>query len=426
MAGRRRVRRVARFVAALFALYLAAGYVTARLAWLPTVRAGSEPTPAADPPDTGIRAAGALAVHTHRSHDAIGTEDEVTRAARAAGLDFVILTDHRSGSAPDSLWDVQARYDDGILLMRGQEVSLGGEVGRVLTIGLDTVLTRWESGPRELARALVADSATAIVAHSRSPRVRDSWRPSEVPGIVGWEVFDLADIGRERLAGPWVVYHSLALAASSLVGRGHASLLSLFREGFRGPAVAAYDSLYRRGDLTALAGLDAHPKLRVLGRPVPGYEPFFRSLVNHVVLETPLPDEPLEATRRLSEAIEDGRVYISFGDAGAAAGFRLRLSGAGRDGPGIGGQVEWAPGLTLEAGFAGSAGGRYVYRVIKDGEPVASLRGRELRWPLPGPGAYRVEVHRYTLRVGPLFWNLRPWLFVRSAIPNLCKRFAET
>jgi len=401
-----------RFALALFFLYLLAGYVTARVAWVGVSGPKEEGTADWSHPPAAARASGALAVHTRRSHDAIGTEDEVVAAARSVGLDFVILSDHRSGSAPDSLWAVGARVEDGVLLVRGQEVGLGGEVGRVLTFGLDTALTRWESGLHELARALDADSATAIVAHSRSPRVRDSWRPREVPGIVGWEVFDLADVGRERLRGPWVVYHALALAASSVIGRGHWSLVRLFREGFHQPAVAAYDSLYQRGDLTALAGLDAHPKTRLLGRLVPGYEPFLRSLVNHIVVDTPLPAEAPAATRQLAEAIERGRVYISFGDVAAARAFRLRLVRTGREGAGIGEGVEWARGLRLQAGFAEPVAGRLLYRVVRDGAPIAWSRGRELNWPLPGPGAYRVEVHRYTARLGPLFWNLRPWIFV--------------
>ncbi len=411
MSRRRTRKRIGRIVAALFALYLFVGYAGPRLRWLRTQtqpRAAVGALPIFSP--SGAVAAGVIAVHTGRSHDAIGSESEVALAARAAGLDFVVLTDHRSESAPDSLWQLPARYEQNVLLVRGQEVSLGPEIGRVLVFGLDTALTRWDGGLEALGRRLEGAGATAIVAHSRSPRVRDSWRPKSVPGIVGWEAFDLADVGRARLADPWVLYHLSALAVSAPLGRGHESLLRLHRKGFDQPAVAAFDSLYARHDLTALAGLDAHPKVRVAGRLVPGYEPFFRSLVNHVTLAGPLPTRAEEATAALAAALRRGRVHISFGDASQARSFDLWVepeSGPAQPRR----QWSWEPGLLLRAGFADVSPSRTLYRVVGDGVPVAWLRGPSLAWPVPAAGAYRVEVYRYTFRVGPLYWNLRPWVF---------------
>jgi hypothetical protein len=412
---------VARLALALFVFYLALGYLAPRVAWLSLSPAVDEEAPgraaASFAPPHLRRIAGALAVHTERSHDAIGTEAEVIAAAKDAGLDFVILSDHRSRQTPDSLWEVNARFDAGVLLVRGQEVSLGGDVGRVLTFGLDTALTRWDDGLQAFASRLERDSVTAIVAHSRSPRLRDSWRATRTPAIAGWEVFDLADIGRERLEGPWVVYHLLALAASAPLDRLHWSLIRLFREGFDQPAVAAFDSLCERGDITAVAGLDAHPKTRILGHLLPAYEPFFKSLINYVALEDVRPGkaEAAEATASLARAIERGRVYISFGDVEAGRRFRLRLGGAGHGWVGLGAAAEWQPGLMLEAGLDGGGERRLVYRVLRDGEALAWVKGPELRWRLSGVGTYRIEVYRYTLRIGPFVWNLRPWIF---ANPN--------
>ncbi len=412
MSSRPTRKRIGRIVAALLALYLVVAYLGPRLRWVRTqsalsVTAGSVPTSK----PAGTVFAGVIAVHTRRSHDAIGSETEVAEAARAAGLDFVVLTDHRSGSAPDSLWQLPARYEEGVLVVRGQEISLGPEVGRVLIFGLDTAVTRWDGGLEALGRRLEAAGATAIVAHSRSPRVRDSWRPRTAPGIAGWEVFDLADVGRARLGDPWVLYHLIALAVNAPLGRSHESLLRLHREGFEQPAVAAFDSLHARQDLTAVAGLDAHPKLRVGGRLFPGYEPLFKTLVNHVTLAGPLPAQAEEAAAALAAALRLGRVHISFGDAGTARSFRLRLEApepGTREQPG---RRIWSPGLRLSAGFGDASPSRTVYRVVRDGTPAAWLRGPAIAWPVPAAGSYRVEVYRYTARVGPLHWNFRPWVF---------------
>jgi hypothetical protein len=363
----------------------------------------------------GVRAAGALHVHTRRSHDALGSEGEVAEAARAAGLDFVMISDHRPQSAPESDWQVAARQDGGVLLLRGQEISLGDAVGRVLAFGLDTTMTGWTGSPDEFGWVLYNNGATAVVAHARSPRTDDSWRPGETPGIVGWEVFDLADVGRVRLADHWVVYHLLSLAASVPIGRAHQSLLRLYRRGFEQPHVAAFDSLYASGPITALGGLDAHPKTRIGDGLVPPYEPFFKSIVNHVDLRAPLPPDAAEAAAAITTGIRAGSVFISFGHTGLARNFVLFLAAPGGRTLGPGWPLNWQSGLVLRAGFWGGPTKRLLYRVMRDGATAAWVSGAELAWPVPEPGSYRVEVYRYTLRLGPLVWNLRPWIF---ANPN--------
>lgn len=412
-----------RFVLALVVLYLAGGYVVPRVDWIP-----AQPAIEVDafgiPPlaPAGVRAAGVLHVHTQRSHDAVGSESEVLRAAREADLDFVILADHRSGDSPEELWRTQARYEEGLLLVRGQEISLGRDVGRVLVFGLDTAVTQWQGSLDDLGRRLESDAATAIVAHSRSPRTRDSWRPRETPGIAGWEVFDFADVGRARLKDPWVVYHLLALAASAPIGRTHESLLRLHRKGFDQPAVAAYDSLYPWTRSTALGGLDAHPKTRVAGRLLPGYAPFFKSMVNHVELPEALPRDAAAALELLGAGLSAGGAFISFGNTQLARNFSLQLVLPGRGAVGIGRAAAWEEGQFLRAGFWGGPTERLIYRVVRDGEHRAWVSGAELAWPLDEPGVYRVEVYRYTLRLGPLTWNLRPWIF---ANPNWVVRRDE-
>jgi hypothetical protein len=412
-----------RLALAAAVLYLAAGYLAPRVDWVsaePAIEARAYGIPPITP--AGVRAAGVLGVHTQRSHDAVGSESEVAQAARAADIDFVIITDHRRQDAPQELWGTQARYLEGVLLVRGQEVSLGGEVGRVLAFGLDTALTHWEGELEAFGRLLEREEVIGIVAHSRSPRTRDSWHPREMPGIVGWEVFDLADIGRTRLADPWVVYHVLALVTSMPFGRLHESLLRLHREGFAQPAVAAYDSLYPWNRVTALGALDAHPKTRVSDRLLPGYEPFFKAVVNHIELAQPLPSDAMQAMNALGQGIAAGGAFISFGDTRLARNFVLQVTTPGRAATGIGRPVALETGQYLRAGFWGGPRERLLYRVVRDGEQRAWVAGAELAWPLTEPGIYRVEVYRYGLRVGPLIWNLRPWIF---ANPNWVVRADE-
>ena len=404
--------KVARFVLLLIAVYMAIGYVTPRLRWITAESGAGLDIEAALPlSPAGVRVSGAIHVHTHRSHDAIGDEGEVARAATASDIDFVLLSDHRRDDSAPGQWRAPVHFVEDVLVIRGQEISLGGDVGRVLVFPIDTVLSSWDAGYEAFGRFLTETSTVGIVAHSRSPRTRDSWRPDETPGIVGWEVFDLADIARTRLADPWVAYHLLSLVTSLPLGRGQWSLIRFHRRGFDQPHVAAFDSLYQRAHLTAVGGLDAHPKKRIRGSLFPAYEPCFKSVVNHVELEMPLPADAATASEVIANGLRTGSVFISLGDTRLARNFVLQLEVPGGSPVGIGRYVEWEPALYLRGGFWPGPDKGILYRVVRDGEAVAWVNGPQLTWAVATPGAYRVEAYRYTLKIGPLVWNLRPWIF---------------
>src|SRR5688572_28863556 len=81
------------------------------------------------PLERPTRVRGAFHVHTSRS-DGGGTREDVARAAAAAGLQFVIVTDHGDGTAPP---DAPA-YLDGVLMLDGVEVTTSG--GHYAAFGL--------------------------------------------------------------------------------------------------------------------------------------------------------------------------------------------------------------------------------------------------------------------------------------------------
>ena len=422
MRGRRggRPRRAVRWLMVAAAGYFATVYASARLHWV-ALEAGG--TPAALPPAPATRVAGALHVHTRRSHDAIGTGTEVARAARAAGLDFVFLTDHRGAGAPAAEWERPARREEGVLLVRGQEIRVEG-AGKVLVDRLDTALVAWTGGAESFRRRVERDSAFAVVAHPRG-RPGDAWRLPGAAGMAAWEAFDFADVARRRLAGPTVAYHLLALLGGELAGRAGHSWLRLYREGFRDPGVAAFDSLWAGRGPTAVGGLDMHPRIRLPGgRLFPAYESSLRTIANHVALDGPLDPDPVRAARVLGSAIREGDVFVSFGDAGGARAFRVGMvapaGAAGADSPvpahtPPGGATTSADGLHLVAGFTAPAG-RVAYRVLRDGRELGWRRGPRLAWQVDAPGAYRVEVYRYSARAGRLVWNLRPWIFANPVL----------
>ena len=455
-------RRAARWFLVAAGVYFAAVYAGARLDWVAMGAGSPRPTP---PPAPSTRMAGAIHVHTRRSHDAIGTEAELARAARAAGLDFVFLADHRDAGAPPAEWERTALWEEGVLLVRGQEIRVEG-VGKVLVDRLDTAVVSWTGGMKSFLARVERDSAFTVVAHPRG-RPGDAWRPAGAAGMAAWEVFDFADVARRRLAGPSVAYHLVALVGGELTGRAEHNWLRLYRDGFRAPGVTAFDSLWAGGGQerpaaldraameelepaaldrpgpTAVGGLDMHPRARLPGgRLFPGYASSLHTMINHVALDAPPGPDPVAAARALGAAIRRGDVFVSFGDAEGARGFRMAVvtprdwaaptPGAAASSECVipaagesaalaqahappGGTIHMAASLRLEAGFATDPG-RIAYRVVRDGREVGWWRGPGLSWAVDAPGAYRVELYRYSARAGRLVWNLRPWIFVNPVL----------
>ena len=86
------------------------------------------------------RVPGVVHVHTTLS-DGAATPDEVIAAARAAGLKFVVITDHNNLDAKK--WE---GYHEGVLVIVGTEVST--TAGHVLGLGIADPVFRFSGDAR--------------------------------------------------------------------------------------------------------------------------------------------------------------------------------------------------------------------------------------------------------------------------------------
>jgi hypothetical protein len=127
--------------------------------------------------------------HVHTTHsDGTGSIDEVVRAARAAGLQFVVVCDH------NVLTPAEAGYRDGVLVIEATEIS--SVYGHVVAVGLPDAPGAVEKGD-PLGRIAAAGGA-AVLAHPLHPR-----RP-----FTGWGRFEVvsndsfwAEAVRDRALG---------------------------------------------------------------------------------------------------------------------------------------------------------------------------------------------------------------------------------
>jgi hypothetical protein len=401
-------RRVRRLLLGAFLLYMAAGYASTLFV---QGEVSDTVTPTLSLPSAErILVSGVFSVHTERSHDARGTREQVAAAASSAGLDFVVIGDHPPDDRrPD--WEIWApEFMDGVFVEGGLELR-APDSGKVLAMGVDTTFKRWEGSLGSFLGLFTEPGATSMVVHGRGPRGSERWEHGRIGGLQGWEVLDLSEAASARMKGPWSVYHLVLSVLGYPFGLADEALLHSMRDGFKTPAVMAYDSLRQRGLLTATAGLNVHPKLKLGPLLVPSYGPFFRTLVSHIAVEVEFPSNPQWAQEVLGEGIRRGEIFISLGDHEAAKGFRLRAVESEGYGAHMGADVPAQGAMVLRGGFEDDPGRKVVYRILRNGRAMEWVLGPDLEWKLPRSGYFRVEVYTYTARIGDTFVRLRPWIF---------------
>jgi 3-deoxy-D-manno-octulosonic-acid transferase len=400
--------RVRRWLFRAVLVYLLAGYLTTAFRWVPAEAGHRARTPL--PSTAGEVLSGVFSVHTDRSHDARGSRDDVAAAAAAAGLDFVVIGDHPPDDRKPGWEFWEPVILEGVLVEGGQELR-SPEAGKVLTVGVDTTYKQWQGGYDSFAGMLIREGATSFVVHGRGPGGSERGGNPTVEGVEGWEVLDISEFARHRLRGFWGLYHGLTLLAGTPLGLGDEALRHLMREGFDTPAVAAYDSMRAQGPLTATAGLNVHPKVRVGPLILPSYGPSFRTLITHISVYGGHALDPHRASYALMDGARAGNAFVSVGGGEVAERFRMGVVGDGGVVATMGSRAPLVTGVRMRAGIEGGGRRRLLFRILRDGMEVGWVRGADLEWPATAPGVYRVEVYSYSARIGNLFLRPRPWIF---------------
>lgn len=253
----------------------------------------------------------ACVVHVHSTYsDGTATVPEIVDAARAAGADALLLTDHDTLAARRAGWE---GWHDGLLVVVGMEIS--PSAGHLLAFGIDEEVEHHGRTERELCEAVAAAGGLAFPAHpfssgsaiSRTIGRPHPWRALDADGVTGIELWSLMTDCAERCATP------RALAA--FVRRPEQAI-----DHPPASALARWDELCRKRRVVAIGGLDAHQTgLRIAGRalsPHP-HARIFRTLRTHVLA----PDHPQPAD--LLAALRDGRCYLAVDSLAPARGFRF-------------------------------------------------------------------------------------------------------
>ncbi len=310
--------------------------------------------------------------------------DQIAEAAAAAGLDFVVTTDHNVWvKGPEG-------YHGGVLVLVGEEVHDNRrqpQANHCLVYGADAEMCLHAESPQGLIDAARERNALTFLAHPVDPPLafvnEDSlswvdWSVERYTGIEVWNVMSEFK-GRipNRLLAPWYAFNP--------------------QRAIRGPfrqTLAIWDGLLASGRrVVAIGGADAHGSTYALGpisRTIFPYAYVFRCVNLHLLVDAPLTGDVSADKQLIYKALAQGRCWIGYDLIGSTRGFRFTARSMA-NAAGIGEELKRAAAVTfeVETPAAGSI------RLIRAGQGVvAASRGRRLKHTSADAGAYRVEVRR--------------------------------
>jgi len=336
-----------------------------------------------DAPPTGAWPTVRGAYHMHsRASDGTGTVEDIARAAAAAGLQFVIVTDHGNATATTGA----PRYVAGVLCLEAVEISTAD--GHYAALGLAPPPYPLAGEGRDVAQDVARLGGFGIAAHPDSAKDTLQWRAWDVL-VDGMEWFNADSQWRDE--SRW----RLLPAMLQYPVRPAETVVSLFDRPVA--ALAQWDRLTARRRVVGLAAADAHARMGFRGKAdpydeslyvsLPSYESVFRAFSMRVELEAPLSGDATRDASLLLDAIRNGHLYTSFdGIAGPAVVDFTASIGEDRVRQGgwlLGGNVRFRATANVPPG------GSLV--LLRNGEEVEQVNGPVLTYTSERPGAYRLE-----------------------------------
>ena len=388
-------------------------------AWL-TLRAQRQPVPET----SGWKEyRGVLHSHSKFSHDSEVPFEEIHRALKTDGLDFICLSDHCVEGCADFNWQWRGMHE-GKLFIPGFEMKEG-----IMPFGVASgVVLSNQTDSAVLARQIVDNGGVLFYAHPEEPRAWDR------PELTGMEIYNIhTDFKR--------MDHGLQTLLPELLLNQRRYPDHVFRLVFNRPSafLSHWDDLNRTRHLTGIAGNDCHQntgvrgiytaagKLRIedtsprtlaefnlnwftrplarllFGALTPNHRLFHFQLdpydrmarfVNTHVLARELSEIPV------LDALRAGRVFVGFDMIADSSSFRWSAS----DGAGSAVMGE-AMAFSSQTRLRAVSPIPCRFTVMRDGAVAFQQEGRTLEWKPPGPGKYRVEAELNVLQE----WV--PWVY---------------
>jgi hypothetical protein len=327
---------------------------------------------------------GAYHVHSQRS-DGTGTIDDIAAAAAAAGLQFVILTDHGNGTrAPEP-----PSYRSGVLCIDAVEISTAQ--GHYVALGLPQTPYALAGDVRDVIADVRYFGGFGVAAHPGSRKAELAWTEWG-EAFDGIEWLNADSEWRDESTG------SLLAALLTYPFRTVETIAGILDRP--APVLQRWDEVNSSRRVPALAAADAHARL-ALGQSrdpyedgfalkTPAYETSFAAFANRVILDRPLTGDAAIDAALVLAAVREGRAYTFIDGLASGGAFDMAASSAGGTVARIGEYLDPAGHVIVDARLSAPSGTTMV--LLRDGVVVDETTEETLQVDVGAlAGAYRVE-----------------------------------
>lgn len=357
-----------------------------------------------------VELVGNMHMHTPYS-DGKKWHAQIAEDAIAAGLDFIIVTDH-------NVWvdGVEGYYENShgrVLLLVGEEVHnprREPQASHLLVYGAERELSPLAADPQALIDAAKEAGGYTFLAHPHEkdcrllPYPNLGWHDWQIEGYTGLEIWNYMSSFVCRLADE---LNKLPFQ-NGLLDKLTAVRLALNPEkyiNFPEPeSLALWDELLAQGkQVTAVGNSDAHGDTLQFGplkRVIYPYRYLFGAVNTHLLLTEPLTGDVARDKTLILRAIGRGHSWVAYDLPHPTKGFRFTAHGINKGR--MGDRVQMDAGATLQIWLPTPAN----IRIVRHGETVASAQNKSnITYIAMEEGAYRVEC---TL---PFRGQMRGWIY---------------
>lgn len=341
-----------------------------------------------------------LSAHIHSLYsDGMKTPPQIAQIAASYGIDVILMSDHNV--FPIGFDGYYTHNGQRVLLLTGEEIhdqTRQPQKNHLLAFGIHRDFSRLAQQPQKLIDAIREAGGLTFIAHAYDPALPIvgetdlSWVDWSVRDFTGLELWNNLSEFKIRIRRKWQIAF-FAIFPNFMALEPPAQIRAI------------WDNLLCEGQHpVALGGVDAHTLPQKFGPfqiDVFPYSYHFRTIRNHVLLESGLSGNLSEDERAVMAALRSGRLFIAYDLVHPAKGFRFFLND-GEKQVEMGEATPFKPGQKITVNLPAAAD----CRLIHNGKAIDQRRFKgAFSWEVTEPGYYRLECYRRFLG------EIRGWIF---------------
>lgn len=322
---------------------------------------------------------GAIHIHSNYS-DGTKSIPDIAQIAQSVDLDFLLFADHMTLKP---LEDGHEGWHDKVLVLIGYEIQDPDNRNHYLAFDIDQVVSRNLAAPEYVSQVRKTGGLGFIahpdeVRHAFDKYPPYPWTHWEIDGFDGIEIWNHMS--------EWM---------EGLTKKNRFKMILSPRKLLKGPTkftLQKWDQLNSQRRVVGIGAIDVHAypyRLWPFTLTIFPYKVQFQSIRTHLLMDRLLSQDLKEDKRTVYNVLRSGNLFVSNYRWGDARGFRFWASHNDRRAD-MGQSIPCLQGVDLWARMPVDC---QIY-LVKDGQRVYQVFGRELFHRTDLPGAYRVEAFR--------------------------------